>query len=251
MRASQQQRTVSASTAVCFCHTFLCPRHAAPSSGSHSHPASSDGEGELEGRQSPGSAARRVFWLRWRGDTPCNCACILPPRHRRVNSHLQPVAVPASLSHWAGSGGTDAGWNRRAVGQRGVPGVSHSPAMSSHPAGPASCCTARCPGAHAHKIPSKIISAPAHKILSKIISPSLGLGCPEQQSPRHRVSQAPANPTHKASLHVAQSFLGRSGTELRCQRCSVVARQAQTAGRSREGPEPGWEASVLQHRGVP
>lgn len=239
MRASQQQRTVSASTAVCFCHTFLCPRHAAPSAGNPDIQRAVMGMGELEGRQSPGSAARRVFGLCWRGDTPCNCACILPPRHRRVNSQLQPVAVPASLSHRAGSGGTDAGWNRRAVGQRGVPGVSHSPAMSSHPAGPASCCTARCPGAHVHKIPSKIIS------------PSLGLGCPEQLSPRHRVSQAPANPPHKASLHVAQSFLGRSGTELRCQRCSVVARQAQTAGRSREGPEPGWEASVLQHRGVP
>lgn len=97
------------------------------------------GTGQSEGRQSPSSAARRVFWLRWQGDTSCDCTFALPPRHRRMNSRLQPAAAPASLSLWAGGGGADGGWSHRAVGQRGVPSVSHSPATSSHPAGPASC----------------------------------------------------------------------------------------------------------------
>lgn len=45
MQPLQQQRTAAVSTAACFCHTFLCPRHVAPSAGSRSHPESRDGDG--------------------------------------------------------------------------------------------------------------------------------------------------------------------------------------------------------------
>lgn len=49
--------------------------------------------GELEGRQSPGLAAGRVFRLRWRGDTLCDSTSALLPQHRRVNS-LRQLLLP-------------------------------------------------------------------------------------------------------------------------------------------------------------
>lgn len=45
MQPLQWQRMAAASAVACFCHTFLCPRHVAPSSGSRSDPESSDGDG--------------------------------------------------------------------------------------------------------------------------------------------------------------------------------------------------------------
>lgn len=42
MQPLQRQRTAAVSAAACFCHTFLCPRHVAPSTGSRSCPENRD-----------------------------------------------------------------------------------------------------------------------------------------------------------------------------------------------------------------
>lgn len=60
------------------------------------------------------------------------------PWHRRVNSQLQPVAAPASLSRWAGGDGLMPVGTAKLWDSTGSP-VSHSPATSSHPLGPLSC----------------------------------------------------------------------------------------------------------------
>lgn len=138
--------------------------------------------GETEGGQSPGSAVGRLFQLRWQGNTLCDCTSALPHQHRRVSSWLQPAAAPASLSHRADGGGADAGWNRQAVGQRGVPGGSNSPAISSHPAGPASCRLPRAKHLHASQQGGQVpVTMPAR---SHPTSPASvpGPGCHEQLS---------------------------------------------------------------------
>ncbi|XP_056182662.1 uncharacterized protein LOC130143792 [Falco biarmicus] len=195
------------------------------------------GMGELEGRQSPGLAARWVSQLWWQRDTSCNCTSALPLRHRRMNSWLQPAAAPASLSRWAGSGRADAGWNHQAVGHHKVPGVSHSPAMSSHPAGPASCYLL---GLTTSVRPSKAgrCLCPQDPI-RPLQPPLLGLGCPEQLSPGtvfHRHQQTPHS---RKSFPVTLSFPGKKapvpaafwGAPGRCRWLARAARALSWAGR--------------------
>lgn len=70
--------------------------------------------------------------------------------------------------------------------------------------------------------------------------------------PWHGVLQAPASHVPKESLCVAQSFLGRSGTEHGCQQHFVVTPAGADGWPEWQGPRAGLgaKASVSKHCGV-
>lgn len=134
MQPLQRQMTAAASAAACLCHTFLCPRHVAPGARSCSRPESRDGDKRAGGEAERRSAAGRVFQLqRWRGNT-CSCPRCPPALALRAGgctAGYSPRQLPLPYRAGQAAAGLLPVGTAGAVGQREVPGVSHSRARAS------------------------------------------------------------------------------------------------------------------------